>query len=264
MIVVVANLKGGVGKTTSSMFLAHALAETTRARCVVIDADPQGSATQWGKIAADAGRPLAVPVLAQPTARLAKMAHSAPHVVIDTPPAHSDALDAAISVADLVVIPTSPSSLDLSCIERTVGAARRLGKTAVVLLTRTRRTRSVATAEESLRALGVRVLNTHIPLREAVAMGFGERVRQLHGYDLVMAELLGALPMQPYSVEAVRQRAEMPAARRYAPLEPQPRVISLGDQRPPPSAADSFRSAFDDDDLVKRLQSSMARLAAQN
>src|SRR5947209_1106679 len=133
MIVVVANLKGGVGKTTSSMYLAHALSQATGDQCALIDSDPQGSATQWAKSAA-------------------------------------------------------------------------------VLLTRTRRTRSVAEAEGSLRTLGVHVLSTHVPLREAVAMGFGQRVRQLHGYDLVVAELLGALPVQPYSVEAVRQRVESAAA----------------------------------------------------
>jgi hypothetical protein len=64
-------------------------------------------------------------------------------------------------------------------------------------------------------------------------MAFGQPVRSLHGYDLVAAELLGALPDQPYSVEAVRQRV--------AP------VASLGPN---------------DDELIARLKTSMARLAA--
>jgi hypothetical protein len=84
-----------------------------------------------------------------------------------------------------------------------------------------------------LRGAGLQLLRTHVPLREALAMAFGQPVRLLHGYDLVAAELLGALPEQPYSVEAVRQRV--------AP------VASLGPN---------------DDELIARLKTSMARLAA--
>lgn len=258
MIVTVANLKGGVGKTTSSVYLAHALAQSTGERCAVIDADPQASAAQWAKAAADAGRPLAVPVLAQPTTRLAKMVHGAPNLVIDTPPAYSDALDAAIRVADFVVVPTSSSAMDLSAIRTTVNAARRIGKPSAVLLTRTRRTRSVAGAVDTLRAEGIRVLETHIPLREALAMAFGQRVRQLHGYELATAELLGALPVRPYTVAAVRQRTVAVPAIRRRPLPPP--VISLDEHRNQPATGPT---GFDDDELVQRLKRSMARLATQ-
>lgn len=255
MIVTVANLKGGVGKTTSSVFLAHALAETTGERCVVIDSDPQGSAAQWAKEAVESGHPISVPVLAQPTTRLAKMVNSAPHLVIDTPPAYSDALDAAIQVADFVVIPTSPSAMDLASIRATVDAARRNGKPAAVLLTRTRRTRSIGSAEEALRAGGVRVLHTHIALREAVAMSFGQRVRQLHGYDLVAAELVAAVPQPPRSEDSARRRAVRVPRIERRPLP----VISLADA-PSPSAQPSI--ALPEDELVQRLRSTMARLTA--
>lgn len=41
------NLKGGVGKTVSTVGLATALAELDRGRVVIVDADPQGGLTRW-------------------------------------------------------------------------------------------------------------------------------------------------------------------------------------------------------------------------
>jgi chromosome partitioning protein len=46
MIVVVAALKGGVGKTTTSVYLA-ALASAGRRSATLVDADPQASAADW-------------------------------------------------------------------------------------------------------------------------------------------------------------------------------------------------------------------------
>ena len=239
MFVAVANRKGGVGKTTTAVFLAHALADATGSPGALVDADPQGSAMEWARRAADAGRGLAVPVFAQPTRRL--VLPEAPNVVIDTPPGDADIVAAAIDLADIVLVPTSPSALDLSQVQVAVETATRNGKPVAALLTRTRRTRSVAGAEESLQALGVPVLRTRIPLRESLAMAFGRPVRELHGYDLVSSELLGRLADRPYSVAAVRERAAAPPA-------PQPSVQVIG---------------FGDDELMQRLRSSMARLTAR-
>jgi len=173
------------------------------------------------------------------------MVRGEPYLVIDTPPAYSDALEAAIRVADFVVIPTSPSAMDLSAIRTTIDAARRVGRPAAVLLTRTRRVRSVGTAEQELLAEGVPVLGAQVPLREALAMAFGRRIGELHGYDLVAAEVL--------ALAAARARSSsVPAVQR----RPRP-VIAIPE--PPRHLA---TSEPDDDELVRRLQRSMARLAA--
>ena len=57
MIISLLNLKGGVGKTTSCIALATAAARDGK-DVVVLDADPQGSATFWADNADDNERPL--------------------------------------------------------------------------------------------------------------------------------------------------------------------------------------------------------------
>ena len=71
MRITICNVKGGTGKTTSAIMLAaaaHAAGQTAR----VLDADPQGSASDWAAIAEDAGDALpfdVVPVNARSLAR---------------------------------------------------------------------------------------------------------------------------------------------------------------------------------------------------
>ncbi|MHC5730941.1 MAG: AAA family ATPase, partial [Nostoc sp.] len=51
-IIAVVNQKGGSGKTTVSMQLAGAIARRSN-KVLVVDADPQGTATRWAASALD-------------------------------------------------------------------------------------------------------------------------------------------------------------------------------------------------------------------
>ena len=86
MIVGVLNQKGGVGKTTISVNLAHAFALTGH-RVLLVDADPQGSALAWSSVRVE--DPL-FPVVGMPKPTLHKdlpaIAVDYDHVVIDGAP----------------------------------------------------------------------------------------------------------------------------------------------------------------------------------
>jgi chromosome partitioning protein len=107
MIIVVAALKGGVGKTTTSVYLS-ALAAASR-DTTLVDADPQGSAADWLLNAEDAHLE-GVELVEAPTERLLSRAldrlDDDAIAVVDTPPGHDRLLAKALEYADVVVLPT--------------------------------------------------------------------------------------------------------------------------------------------------------------
>lgn len=117
--ITVAATKGGVGKTTLTAALATAaLAARPGIKIGLVDLDPQGSLTTWWN-RRDRREPQ---LLQQPEGdfRFDKQAAKAAGfdlVIIDCPPGFSDILADAIATANLVLIPTGPSALDLDAIE---------------------------------------------------------------------------------------------------------------------------------------------------
>jgi chromosome partitioning protein len=108
VILVSAAIKGGVGKTTTAVYLAAVAVDGDRS-VTLVDADPQASAAEWVDEATDA--PLRrLTVVEAPTERLLAKAldKMKPNdvVVVDTPPAHREMVVKALDRATAVVIPT--------------------------------------------------------------------------------------------------------------------------------------------------------------
>jgi len=111
LTVVVANHKGGCGKTSLSLLVASTLASETF-RVVVIDLDPQGSAGMWAQAGQGKFPAQVVPATAETLDAVLK-ALDVDLVIIDCPPSSTapETL-AALDRADLIVVPSLPSTLD--------------------------------------------------------------------------------------------------------------------------------------------------------
>lgn len=86
-VLVFANAKGGVGKTTSAVHVAGALAESGVATALV-DLDPQASATRHLGLDPDVLAPNAADVLIDPGAGIARAAHPTRYEGLSCVPAH--------------------------------------------------------------------------------------------------------------------------------------------------------------------------------
>jgi chromosome partitioning protein len=179
MRIVVANEKGGVGKTTTAVFLSEVAAEDG-ASVLLVDCDPQGSTRKWADYAAEAGLGLRAITVAVPTSdlrrQLGALAAGYDHVILDTPPGHPQIIQAAIDVADIVLIPCQPTAIDVVQMRSTIDLAQARATPAVVLLTRTvSNTRLLDGTVGALDAAELPVLPTPVPQRQAIAAAFGIR-----------------------------------------------------------------------------------------
>lgn len=112
MNIVVSNVKGGVGKTTSAVYLAAAAAARGREAVFLVDSDPQGSAAEWFEQNPVEG----VELIEAPSERtvVRALSNSDGIVVVDTPPGDERIVRAALRRADAVVIPTRAGGIEPS------------------------------------------------------------------------------------------------------------------------------------------------------
>lgn len=112
------NLKGGCAKTTTAVNLGGVLHESGR-KPLLIDIDPQKSATFWSKQGRDEFPFPVVPIevnnAKQFKAQLDKLIrdHKADTVIFDCPPALAKEALLAALLADVVLVPVTPSPLDI-------------------------------------------------------------------------------------------------------------------------------------------------------
>jgi len=131
MIIGLVNQKGGVGKTTLSVNIAHALTmdsfgkkingEVIKNRVLVVDADPQQSSLKWStyREAKASFDVISLPSKYLPR-DLSSISQNYDFVIIDGPHNVSDLSRACIMASDLVVLPCTPSIYDIWASEDTL------------------------------------------------------------------------------------------------------------------------------------------------
>jgi len=190
--IVIANTKGGTGKTTSSIFLACAL--TAQGSVEVWDADPQGSASEWALRAEEREQALSFEVRPVNTAQLRRGSSSADFVVIDTGPGDWKVLDEALKLANVTILPTAPSPIDLDRFWETEQIASQLTRTYALITQADRRTKSLKQTVEALEASEMQLFATKISTREGIRRSFGYNpANDLGEYQAVADELLEVL-----------------------------------------------------------------------
>lgn len=110
-VVVVANPKGGVGKSTLATNVAGYFA--SQGHPVMLgDADPQQSSRLWLGLRPAGARPIATWEVGED--RIAKPPKGTTHVVLDTPAGlEGERLDEVLKHANKVVVPLQPSVFDI-------------------------------------------------------------------------------------------------------------------------------------------------------
>jgi chromosome partitioning protein len=123
MNIVVSNVKGGVGKTTTTVYLAAAAAARGWDPVTLIDADRQASSAEWLEESPVVG----VDLVEAPSERTVARAMGGGEglAVVDTPPGDERIVRAALERADAVVIPTRAGGVEYS---RVVATLEMVGK----------------------------------------------------------------------------------------------------------------------------------------
>jgi chromosome partitioning protein len=165
--ILIANPKGGSGKTTLATNLAAYFA--TRGRCVVLsDLDRQRSALQWLQ-----RRPFKLPLIHAHDARAeARLPIKPEWLVADTPAGlHGEKLSELVKDADCVIVPIQPSAFDmgathafLEILAREKSIRKQKTFVAMVGMRVDSRTRSATSLAEFMRCAGFPVLTN---LRDA-------------------------------------------------------------------------------------------------
>ncbi len=156
--------KGGTGKSTLAIASAMALAQTGH-KVLVLDADYQGTASEWGNRHGHQSR-IETRSQVQPIIHK-EISRFLPHfdwILIDGPPSLSDMTESILRASDLVIIPMRPSLPDVWALPWLAAIIRKLQGEGNPLVARAVFNQH---EEEDLEPLREEIEAWHIPVHEA-------------------------------------------------------------------------------------------------
>lgn len=201
-IISVANQKGGCGKTTITMQLSGTLSRD-KYKVLVVDADPQGTATRWA-VNADDATPFMAHIAGLSAAgikvhkEIKKYVGSYDFIIIDCPPSVNSVTPySALMVSDIVLIPMIPSPADLWAavgIQELIEQVKDIneGLKAIIIPNMCQQNLSLTQdVLEILNNFGIEVSNTHLCLRTAYRQSavLGQTVYDIKGADKAISEI---------------------------------------------------------------------------
>jgi chromosome partitioning protein len=187
--IVVSSIKGGVGKTTTSVYLSAAAAARGHDPVVLIDADRQASSALWY----EERPPDGVTMVEAPSERTLKRALSSHDGlgIVDTPPGDERLLQSAAAAADAVVIPTRAGGVEFQPVLLTLEMIPNRTPRGVVICAARLGTNDLDEAIAWWKSQGVSIWGV-IPERVGIAAGPEARLYRegLDGYDTVLRRAL--------------------------------------------------------------------------
>lgn len=172
LVVTIASQKGGAGKTT----LATGLASVWKAqglKVLIVDADPQDTASSWAAKAVEGGAPDVVSI-EQGRLLVRQVPQYAEHydrVIIDTPPRLGPEQRGAVLVADVVLVPTCCGGFEGDALGPTLDYMDEILAThpappkIALVLNKMSRTLLCDALREDVAEVGVPVLSSELPQR---------------------------------------------------------------------------------------------------
>jgi chromosome partitioning protein len=189
MNIVVANVKGGVGKTTTAVYLSAAAVERGYEPVQLIDSDRQASAAEWLEESPVDG----VTVIEAPSERTMARALSRNEglAVVDAPPGDTRLLAAATASAEVVIIPTRAGGVEISPVLNTLELVPSKTPRGVVICAARLGTNDLEETIAWWRKEGMRIWGV-VPERVGIAAGPEARLYRegLQHYDGVLRRAL--------------------------------------------------------------------------
>lgn len=189
MNIIVTSLKGGVGKSTTSVYLAACAVEQGYDPVTLLDVDPQGSSAEWLETWPAPG----VTIVEAPSERTATRAlgRIGGLAVVDTPPGNERVTQAVVALGDAVVIPTRAGGVEYSRVSATLDLIPKAIPRGVVICAARLGTNDLDAAiawwkEQKVEVWGV------VPERVGIASGPEARLSRegLQSYEAVLARAL--------------------------------------------------------------------------